>query len=222
MNLDPTIVLYRGSHNAGNEMCAMEAVAFVAGEAWSDHPACASEVIGRFLRCWNDDLNADGRQILLPYIRRIVGTRAGPEIERQRQWMCTDWLVRVHAPAWLEAAGLTEQANALRELPEIVGVVTLDGALPTIETGRTKATAARDAASWAANAATRAACDAAWSASRAAARAASGAARVVARDAAWAAAATGAALEPTVRALQVSALALLDRMIALTEVSDGR
>ena len=50
MNLDPTIVLYRGSHKSGNEMCAMEAVAFVAGEAWSDHPACASEVIGSFLR----------------------------------------------------------------------------------------------------------------------------------------------------------------------------
>jgi len=246
LDLD-NLVLGSGAHSAGDGFCVMEAVSFVAGEPHSDHPTCASEVIGTFMRRWNDDLDDAGRQRLKPYILKLVGTLASAEIEQRRSWMCVDWMVRVHTAAWLELAGLTEQATALRELPEIVGAETLNGAKPAINAGQKKAAAAWDAAgalgaaardaawdaAWAAAmsavgaAAGAAARDAAWAAARSAAgaaawAAASSAAGAAARDAAWAAARSAAwdaaskKLEPTKLALQDSALALLDKMIALS------
>ena len=46
----PDITLKSGN-SAENEarMCVMEAVAYVAGEPWSDHPKCACPVITAFM-----------------------------------------------------------------------------------------------------------------------------------------------------------------------------
>ena len=52
------IQLKAGSHNSPEDgMCVMEAAAWVAGEPFSDHPQCASKVVGAFLRTWNDTLD---------------------------------------------------------------------------------------------------------------------------------------------------------------------
>jgi len=68
--------LDRGGHESWEKgACVMEAVAYVAGEPFSDHPACASPVITSFLISWNDSLPDDQRQMLKPYIPRIVGTK---------------------------------------------------------------------------------------------------------------------------------------------------
>lgn len=53
LDLD-TLQLAFGGHDPGDDMCVMEAVAYLAGEPWSDRPECASPVIGAFLRSWND------------------------------------------------------------------------------------------------------------------------------------------------------------------------
>ena len=45
--------------------CLMEAVAWVAGEPWSDKPRCACPVIGDFLRHFNDGLPAL-KEFILP------------------------------------------------------------------------------------------------------------------------------------------------------------
>lgn len=284
-NIKPA-VLYRGVHwIPGDEMCAMEAVAFVAGEPWSDRPVCASEVIGTFLRSWNDGMSNVDRQLLVPYIQRLVGTRAGAKIEQARSWMCADWLVRVHTPTWLEAAGLTEQARALRALPEIAEATAERAALSVLVEARAQAHAARSAAwgAWGAWADTK---DTAWEAVKGAAATAASwgawagareawttardawatamagtgeaakeaAAKEAAWEAAWeaakdasgaaarSAAATGAAarnatrdaardaakatppdkLAATKSVLLVSAFALLDKMIALTEAPNSR
>jgi hypothetical protein len=42
--------LAKGAHEDHEAMCVMEAVAFVAGEPWSDYPECACPVISAFLR----------------------------------------------------------------------------------------------------------------------------------------------------------------------------
>ena len=194
-----------GSHTPDEgALCAMEAVAFVAGEPWSDHPQCACPVIGAFMRLWNDSLPDDERTaLLLPLIPRLVGTRSTPDVESRRSTMAADWLVRVHAPAWLRLAGLTGQANALSSLPEITDFANTPSLRGPLEAARKDAAATGDAARAAAGAA-------AWDAARAAAWAA-------ARDAAWDAA--RAKLEPTRRDLQQSALTLVERMIALTPES---
>ena len=191
-NIDlDTIVLKSGGHiNPSAGLCFMEAVAYFAGEKHSDHPACVSPIIGAFLRRWNDDLDNIGRQMLKPYITKVIGTAGNKEIDQRRGWMVTDWMIRTYLPAWLRLAGLNDQAIAVEGLPPLVDIVTTQAAYGALEDARSNA-----AAAWAA------ARDAAGAAARDAARAA-------ARAAAW------ATLEPTKLSLQKSALELLDRMIS--------
>ena len=233
LDLD-TLVLDANSHDPGSDrMCVMEAVAMLAGEEWSDHPQCASPVIGAFLRSWNDSLPDDDRQQLKQYIPRLINSRCTDDQETERSWLATDWLVRVQAPAWLRLAGLTDQADLLASM-QPVNPATCPAILPALKAVRTDAAAAWAAARAAAgDAAWAAARDAAWDAAGAAAGAA---ARDAARDAAWAAAlaatgdaawaaalaATGAAardaaLAPTKAELQADAHRLVDRMLAVTD-----
>src|SRR5215831_14318509 len=69
--------LKQGAHSPDSTFCVMEAVAFVAGEPWSDSPQCACPVISVFLRAWNDSLrtDADRDRLLKPLIPKLVGTR---------------------------------------------------------------------------------------------------------------------------------------------------
>ena len=238
--------LEKGSHDPPNNglvhACVMEAVAYVAGEPFSDHPECASPVLGAFLRSWNDSLLDADRQMLKPLIPRLVGTKAPARVEEKRAWMATDWLARECAPAFLRLAGLTEHAETLEGLAALTTAKRAEKAQPQLTAARDAARAAAWDAAWAAAGA--AARDAAWAAARDAARAAAGdAAWAAAGDAAWAAAgdaagdaawaaawaaawdaawaaagaaaraAARAALEPTVKQLQQSALLLVDRMI---------
>jgi len=215
--------LSSGGHDDMSEgMCVMEAVAFVAGEPWTDSPQCACPVIAAFLRNWNDSLPDDERNDLLKdLIPRLVGTRSTPAIEQRRATMAADWLIREHTPAWLRLAGLNAQADALSSLPEITDFAQCPSLMPTLTAVRSDAAAAWDAARVAAwdaawDAARVAAWDAAWDAARVAARAAAGvAAWDAARDAARAAAgaAAGDVLSETKRALQQSAKQLVIRMV---------
>ena len=229
------LTLQHGSHSAddaGRAMCAMEAVAWIAGEPHSDHPQCASPAIAAFMRSWNDGLNdADRDRLLKPFLVRLVGSRGTPEQEERRGLMALDWHNGVMLPAFLELVDeLKPQAEAVRAdhlNPDVIRKARMEA--------RAAWDAARDAA-W--DAAGDAAGDAAWAAARVAAWAAAGAAARVAAwdaagdaawDAAWVAAwdaagdAAGAAardaLAPVVTELQASALDLLDRMLKVTEAS---
>jgi hypothetical protein len=201
--------LSAGKHDKPEDgMCVMEMASYLAREPWTDAPACVSPVIATFCRSWNDALDQERRQRLKPYAFKVVGTNTGPADDEARAWMATDWLCRVHAPAWLRLAKLDDHARALESLARITDAVTAGKAQPTLAAARAAARAAAwdaaGAAAW--DAAGDAARDAAWDAARAAAWDAAGAA---ARDAA------GDALAPTVLALQESAFGLLDEMIAV-------
>jgi len=126
-----SFVLDRGSHSSIDEgACVMELVAYVAGEPFSDHPQCASPVITSFLISWNDSLPDDDRQMLKPYIPRVVGTRTSKADESERAWMCTDWLARECAPAFLRLAGLKDQAELLEQLAPLVDAKSAKAAQP--------------------------------------------------------------------------------------------
>ena len=222
--INQPITLTPGQHAPGSgDMCLLEAVAWIAGEPWSDHPTCVDPVLAAFGRSWNDSLSDDDRdRLLLPFLPRFVGTRSTADVQDRRAFMAADWAVRVFTPAWLRLAKLDEHAEALEGLPELDSVEACRAAQPTINAARGAARAAARAAAWgAAEAATRAA------AGDAATVAASDAASTVAWDATWdaAGAATEAAtraatraaakdaLAPTVWELQASAVDLFDRMI---------
>ena len=174
------ITLAAGAHASLEQgACVMEAVAFVAGDPWSDHPQCASSVIAAFLRSLNDSLPDTDRQLLKPLIPRLVATAASPSVERQRAYLCADWACRVIAPLGLRVRGLDQQATTLEALAPITNGRTARAA-------RGVATAAAAGASAAAYAAASAAASATYVAdSVAAAYAAASAAASAARACAW-------------------------------------
>src|SRR6266545_2074194 len=126
------IRLDRGGHDTRDQgVCLLEAISWFAGEEHTDHPRCVSPVLGTFGRSWNDALDDQTRQRLIPFIPRMVGT-ASDGADEARAWTLTDWLVRVCAPAFLRTAGLTEQAQQLEGAPPITGpesAASLQGAL---------------------------------------------------------------------------------------------
>ena len=153
-----TLHLKNGAHASREKgVCLMEAVASMAGEPHSDAPACACPVIATFGRRWNDDLDDAGRQRLKRFVPLIVGSKSTYEVQQRRGWMAADWMVRVHTPAWLDLAGLTGQAAALRALPELTDPTTLADSRKALNRAKTDSAAARDAAM-------DAAMDAAWAA----------------------------------------------------------
>jgi len=199
LNLE-VLHLETGRHNPNGKMCIMEAVAWMAGEPWSDAPHCACPVIAAFLRSWNDALPDDERQQLKQYILPLIGSRRDKAIERKRSLMALDWLIRVHTVAWLRLGSMADHATALESLPPILTIKATQEAGPKV---RAAGAAAWDAAGAAARAAAwDAARDAAWDAAGAAAGAA-------------ARAAAGAALKPTRDQLIISAHDLVQRMLAV-------
>ena len=176
--------LARGSHTPDGIMCVMEAAAYIAGEKWSDAPACVCPSIRDFMVGWNDGLpnDAERDRLLKPLLPFVINTRSTAKIETRRRWMAFDWLVHEHAAAWMDLTpSLVEHAKVLRGLPEI-NEETIDSIMPILRAAR-DASAAAWAAAWAA-----------------------------AGDAAWAAA--GDALKPTTERLQLSAQNLVRRMCA--------
>ncbi len=197
-----TMTLHSGSHpDRTNGLCAMEVVAWVAGEPHTDQPLCACPVIGAFVRSWNDAIPDDETRtrLLKPLLSRLVNTKSTAAVEQRRADLALDWLVRVQTPAWLDLVQLTAEATALRALQPLLNRVAIIGSQAVLNTARDRAAAAR-AAAW--DAASAAARDAASAATRAAARAAA-----------------THKLKPTVEFLQISALDLIDRMIRVTPES---
>lgn len=178
-----------GHHNPSDGLCLLEAAAYVAGERHTDHPDCVSRVLGTFGRHLNDVLPDDTRQQLVPLIPLLPGT-AGDGLDERRSFMTLDWLIRMWLPTWLELSPACRDAAArVRELGRIVDMVSAERAGPVVRAAREEARAAGAAA---------------WAAAGAAARAAAGdAARAAARD----------HLQPTVVALQASAIELYRQMV---------
>lgn len=152
LNLD-TLHLDKGAHDSRETgVCIMEAVAWYAGRDHSDAPPCVSPALRTFGTNLNDVLPDDRRQLLRPLIPVLVGT-AGDGLDEARSYMALDWLIRTYTPAWLDLAGLTAEATALRDLRRIVDLVAAQQAGPVVRQAQTKAAAAgaaARAAAWAA------------------------------------------------------------------------
>jgi hypothetical protein len=159
--------LSAGSHSEfARGVCAMEAVAYIAGEPHSDAPACACPVLTAFMIAWNDGLpsNAERDRLLKPFIPRLVDTRSTREVEERRAFLAMDWVIRVHTPTWLDLVDdLKPHAAALRALDAVHDLATLQASTPSLRSASRASAAAWDAARAAAWDAARAA---AWDAAR--------------------------------------------------------
>ena len=96
-----TIKLSKGKHTSAEEgACVMELASMLAGEQFSDHPACACPVIGSFLRAYNDSIDDDRRQDLYAYASRIVGTRSGLDVQQARAGRLFEWAFELRLRRW--------------------------------------------------------------------------------------------------------------------------
>ncbi|MBL9077990.1 MAG: hypothetical protein JNL08_10830 [Planctomycetes bacterium] len=127
--------LQRGAHASRDDgMCAMEMVAWLAGEPHSDEPTCACPVIAAFVRACNDAMSDEGRnRYLRPLVPKLVNTRATAALERRRGLVVVDALVRHLLPAWLRRHRRLDEARLLGELPPITGVEDLRASLRAVE-----------------------------------------------------------------------------------------
>jgi hypothetical protein len=143
------IVLERSAHSRrGMKLTLLELVSWLNHEPHSDLPPSVSPVLSTFARWLAAGFDNEDRQALKAIAPRLIGTGpAEPAQERARQWLATEWLVRVQAPAWLRAAGLLEAGDRLESLGrlsddlELVRAVDILGTAITIASRRIDITA---------------------------------------------------------------------------------
>ena len=202
LNLE-TLELKRGNHKSSEDgLCAMEAVAYFAGEPHTDRPKCASPVLTMYVQKLNDSMDDETREKLKPYIMRLIGTNNGKEQEQERAKVLAWAAVTEFAPFALEKSGLTEGAARLRNLPLYDWAAAAKAAEAAEAAARAakaeEAETATARAAWTAEAAAGAAGDAVWAAWSAGAR--------TGAMTAWAAAAAAGAAETEVWDMALSAL----------------
>lgn len=119
--------LRRGAHPSRDAgLCAMELVAWLAGEPHSDEPQCACPVAAAVVRATNDTLDDQARERWLrPLVPLLVHSRGTAELERRRGWLVVDCLVRELLPMWLQHRHDAGAAAALAGLPPVVDLASL-------------------------------------------------------------------------------------------------
>jgi len=101
-----------------------------------------SPVIAAYVRSlWDSDPRH--WQAIADRLDRIATSGASKQINAARAWVCTDWIVRTYAPAWLRLAGLADRADELLALPPLTSALLAEAAHPIIV--KAKDEAARDA-----------------------------------------------------------------------------
>ncbi|MEV0235483.1 hypothetical protein [Nonomuraea sp. NPDC050786] len=72
--LDHMPVLSRGRHrNPKRGACFMELASYLAGERWSDHPACTHPLLAALARLVNDNTSDESRAQLVRLVPSIIG-----------------------------------------------------------------------------------------------------------------------------------------------------
>src|SRR5262249_24071144 len=113
-----SIKLSRGKHQSpGQGACVMELASMLAGEPFSDQPASVCPVIGSFVRAYNDSIDDERRQDLYQYAAKVVGSRAGEEVQRARVQRLTAWGLALQQRRWTRL--LPRRLRSLAWMPEL-------------------------------------------------------------------------------------------------------
>jgi hypothetical protein len=87
-----SVRLEPGAHRSPRDgVCLLELTSILAQEKFSDRPRCVCVVVAAFLRDWNDRSGHAQRQLLRPYAKRVIGSRAGRGVTRRRRDICLIW-----------------------------------------------------------------------------------------------------------------------------------
>lgn len=113
--------LSKGHHfHAAEGRCAMEWVAYIAGEPHTDKPVCVSPVLRGVAIGLNDIMPNDVRQKLRPYLGRMIGT-AGDGFDEERLGMLHRW--GVFPEQHLIGVALQMERAVKRRLLDLVALV---------------------------------------------------------------------------------------------------
>ena len=107
--------LDHGGHESFEDgHCAMEVVAWLAGEGHTDAPTCASPILRHYTIALNDRWDDTRRQTLKPYLPRMVGTGNDGK-DQLREEIAARFLVDRLLADWLALAGLDHLTESLRD-----------------------------------------------------------------------------------------------------------
>ncbi len=117
------VKLGHGAHKSAAEgMCFMEMVAWFAGEAHSDKPACACTVLGRYGMALNDRMPNDLRdELLKPLVPMIAGTSGSLDDRIARARFLAMWSINKVLSALMRRRGQEALAIACEiatDIPE--------------------------------------------------------------------------------------------------------
>ncbi|WP_461024072.1 hypothetical protein [Thalassiella azotivora] len=87
---DGVPVLSRGRHRSPRKgACFMELAGYLAGERWSDHPACTHPLLAGLARCVNDVTTDAGRWRLGALVPAVIGlTSDDPHVDPRLALLC--------------------------------------------------------------------------------------------------------------------------------------
>lgn len=123
------LILAHGSHHTREQgVCLMEAVAWFANEPHSDAPTCASPVLAAIGIRLNDRWSDDERQLLKPFILKLVGTR-DPSLESRRVYVYVDHIIRSILPAALRQRKLEAWDSWAHQLANLDPIADKESAL---------------------------------------------------------------------------------------------
>jgi hypothetical protein len=138
-------------------MCAMQAVAWLAGEVKDGHltdaPACACRVIRGFVIRCNDRWTGEERQALLPLIPLLVGSVASADVMQKRRYFFADFAIRTVLPWLCDKLNRRPEGERLRALTPVSDRATAELARAEARSLRATFRAAAAAAAAAADAA---------------------------------------------------------------------
>jgi hypothetical protein len=97
-------------------MCVMEAVAYFAGEKHSHKPQCACPALTGYMMTLNDLLPKDERQLLKPYILKLIGTRDNNNKTLKRAEILSWTSITKLVPHCLNLISLNAEALKLQSL----------------------------------------------------------------------------------------------------------
>ena len=139
-------ILSRGKHrNPRRGACFMELASYLAGERWSDRPACTHPLLASVARHVNDHTSDAGRPRLAPLIPSVIGlTSDDPRMDARIALLCAITALPV-------VASERQRVMAISVLAAERALVDLDGAASTtLQERSARALAlAPDAAAWA-------------------------------------------------------------------------
>jgi hypothetical protein len=90
-HLPPLVpLLSRGRHrNPRKGACFMEMASYLAGERWSDHPACTHPLLAGLARLVNDHTSDEARPRLAPLIPSVIGLNGDdPRVDARIALVC--------------------------------------------------------------------------------------------------------------------------------------